>query len=143
MYKIEHKHQHEAPVINGKEFDLETIGDFEEITAMEFGKSICRTTGSNAQTPVQYTNNVSWFEFTCDEVRNSISEQYEHQYHGQYWIWADGFILFALDSYYGTGTLFFKATICSHEFVEFQISRGYTRTECKKCNYSFTTDSTD
>ncbi len=147
MYKIEHNHQHGVPVINGKEFDLATIGSFHEITPLEFAKSISRTTGSNAEIKVQYTQDISWFVLEHDDysrrVETKLSDKYEGQYHGEYWIWADGFILFSLRSYYGTGPVFFKASVCDHEYVEHQLSRCYTRTECKKCNYSYTTDSSD
>lgn len=145
MYKIEHNYQHELPIINGNKFDLDTLSDLDEITPLEFGELITRTTDANAETPVQYTKKLSWFTVETEnrKVKTQISKEYEHQYSGKCWIWGDGFILFSLCSYYGTGLKFFKGNICDHDFAEFNISRCYTRTECKKCNYTYTTDSSD
>ena len=145
MYKIEHTYQHESPVINGNEFDLDRISDLDEITSLEFGELILRTTDANAETPVQYTKNLSWFTVETEnrKVKTRISKEYADLYSGRCWIWSDGFILFSLRSYYGTGFKFFKGNTCDHDFTEVNISRCYNQTSCKKCNYTYTTDSSD
>lgn len=143
MYKISREYQREYPVINGKEFNLETLEAFEEILASEFGELIMRTTGGNGGSSFEYTEAISQFKVSKINFKTIISKKLDSQYYGNYFLWYDGVVIFSLRSYYGSGNIYLKANVCGHDFKTEKLGRCYTKTYCTKCDYSYTTDSSD
>lgn len=143
MYTINREYMRNNLVINGKEFDFNTLDDIKQITAEEFASQITRSTGGNAQTPFLWNDKVNHVSFPWDHEEYAKNGKLLNMSYGEIFIWADGFILMSLRSYYGNRYTFASAWFCKHEMVSKSIGRCYTEYSCKKCGYKYTVDSSD
>ena len=143
MYKINREYMKDKLVINGKEFDYNTLDDLKQITAENFASQITRTTGGNAEIPFICTERVGHMSFPWDHEAKAAGARLLNASYGEAFIWADGLVLMSLASYYGSARTFVSAWVCAHEMEGKNLGRCYNGYTCKKCGYHYTVDSSD